>query len=130
MRDGPLQGTGTGGAAAPPCTRHAARVAVVVVNYNTAGLTVDCLRSLARERAAIDHHRRERGPSDLRVAGHRAALAAYRRGAVYAVWAVREGVDLRRTESAFVQAKQCGLSRAGVIAAREAPSARRVPICL
>jgi len=53
-------------------------------HFGRAGLR----RGLARERAAIDHHRRERGPSDLRVAGHRAALAAYRRGAVYAVWAV------------------------------------------
>jgi N-acetylglucosaminyl-diphospho-decaprenol L-rhamnosyltransferase len=31
------------------CTSRAARVAVVVVNYNTAGLTVDCLKSLAAE---------------------------------------------------------------------------------
>jgi chorismate dehydratase len=41
---------------------------------------------------------------------------------VYAVWAVRDGVDLRGTEAAFPRAKQFGLSRAGLIAAREAPS--------
>jgi hypothetical protein len=45
-------------------------------------------RGLARERAAITHHLQRRGRSDLRVAGHRAALAAYRRGAIYALWAV------------------------------------------
>lgn len=45
-------------------------------------------RGIARERAAVAFHRRERGPADLRVAGHRAALAAYRRGAIYALWAV------------------------------------------
>ncbi|HVK16625.1 MAG TPA: menaquinone biosynthesis protein [Fimbriiglobus sp.] len=41
---------------------------------------------------------------------------------VYAVWAVRDGVDLRGTEAAFVKAKQHGLSRVGLIAAREAPT--------
>jgi chorismate dehydratase len=40
---------------------------------------------------------------------------------VYAVWAVRPGVDLGATEAAFHQAKRLGLSRAGQIAAREAP---------
>jgi chorismate dehydratase len=40
---------------------------------------------------------------------------------VYAVWAVRYGVDLRGAETAFVKAKKYGLSRAGLIAAREAP---------
>lgn len=42
------------GPAHPDRTRHAAatRVAVVVVNYNTADLALDCLRSLAAERAA------------------------------------------------------------------------------
>ncbi len=39
---------------------------------------------------------------------------------VFAVWAVREGVDLGSTESAFVRAKNYGLSKAGVLAAREA----------
>jgi chorismate dehydratase len=39
---------------------------------------------------------------------------------VFAVWAVRNGVDLHGHESAFVQAKRYGLSRAGVIASREA----------
>jgi chorismate dehydratase len=38
---------------------------------------------------------------------------------VWAVWAVRSGFDLGETESAFVQAKRLGQSRAGVIAARE-----------
>src|SRR3954471_3204944 len=40
--------------AQPDRTHRAApaRVAVVVVNYNTAGLAVDCLRSLAAERGA------------------------------------------------------------------------------
>lgn len=40
---------------------------------------------------------------------------------VYAVWAVRGGVELGATETAFHQAKALGLSRAGAIAAREAP---------
>ena len=40
---------------------------------------------------------------------------------VYAVWAVREGVDLGATEAAFADAKHLGLSRVGQIAAREAP---------
>jgi chorismate dehydratase len=40
---------------------------------------------------------------------------------VYAVWAVRDGVDLGDTEAAFGEAKRLGLSRAGLIAAREAP---------
>ncbi len=40
---------------------------------------------------------------------------------VYAVWAVREGVELGETAAAFEQAKRFGLSRAGQIAAREAP---------
>jgi chorismate dehydratase len=40
---------------------------------------------------------------------------------VYAVWAVRGGVDLGAAAAAFGQAKQHGLGRAGVIAAREAP---------
>ncbi len=40
---------------------------------------------------------------------------------VYAVWAVRGGVDLRGTEAAFLKARQYGLSRTGLIAAREAP---------
>lgn len=39
---------------------------------------------------------------------------------VFAVWAVRPGVDLGDTEHAFVRAKKHGLSRAGVIAEREA----------
>jgi chorismate dehydratase len=39
---------------------------------------------------------------------------------VFAVWAVRPGVDLGDTERAFHRAKAFGLSRAGVIAAREA----------
>jgi chorismate dehydratase len=40
---------------------------------------------------------------------------------VYAAWAVRGGVDLRGAEAAFLKAKQYGVSRAGLIAAREAP---------
>jgi len=40
---------------------------------------------------------------------------------VFAVWAVRDGVDLGKTEAAFHRAKELGLSRAGSIAAREAP---------
>ena len=39
---------------------------------------------------------------------------------VFAVWAVREGVDLGRAERALVQAKEMGLRHAGAIAAREA----------
>lgn len=39
---------------------------------------------------------------------------------VFAVWAVRPGVDLGDAEHAFVRAKKHGLSRAGVIAEREA----------
>ena len=39
---------------------------------------------------------------------------------VFAVWAVRPGVDLGEAEHAFVKAKRFGLSRAGVIAEREA----------
>ncbi|WP_439624809.1 menaquinone biosynthetic enzyme MqnA/MqnD family protein [Gemmata sp.] len=40
---------------------------------------------------------------------------------VYAVWAVRGGVELGATERAFHRAKEWGLSRAGLIAQREAP---------
>jgi chorismate dehydratase len=40
---------------------------------------------------------------------------------VYAVWAVRGGVELGPMEAAFAQAKRLGLSRVGQIAAREAP---------
>ena len=40
---------------------------------------------------------------------------------VFAVWAVREGVDLGKSEHAFHRAKALGLSLAGAIAAREAP---------
>ncbi|HWG45570.1 MAG TPA: menaquinone biosynthesis protein [Gemmataceae bacterium] len=40
---------------------------------------------------------------------------------VYAVWAVREGVDLHGVEEALHQAKQRGLDRAGPIAHAEAP---------
>ena len=39
---------------------------------------------------------------------------------VFAVWAVRPGVDLGDAEFAFAKAKRYGLSRSGVIAAREA----------
>ena len=39
---------------------------------------------------------------------------------VFAVWAVRKGVDLGHAESAFVRAKNNGLAKAGIIAAREA----------
>ncbi len=39
---------------------------------------------------------------------------------VFAVWAVRPGVELGETAHAFAKAKRFGLSRAGVIAAREA----------
>jgi chorismate dehydratase len=38
---------------------------------------------------------------------------------VFAVWAVRPGVDLGEAEHAFVRAKKHGLSRAGVLAERE-----------
>jgi chorismate dehydratase len=41
---------------------------------------------------------------------------------VFAVWAVRPGIDLGDADSAFVQAKRLGLSRVGAIAAREAPT--------
>lgn len=40
---------------------------------------------------------------------------------VYAVWAVRGGVELGAAEGAFARAKRLGQSRAGQIAAREAP---------
>lgn len=40
---------------------------------------------------------------------------------VYAVWAVRDGVELGDVEAAFHHAKRLGLSRAGRIAVREAP---------
>lgn len=39
---------------------------------------------------------------------------------VFAVWAVRPGVDLGEAEFSFQKAKRHGLSRSGVIAAREA----------
>ena len=38
---------------------------------------------------------------------------------VYAIWAVREGVNLREAEHAFARAKVFGLANAGEIAARE-----------
>jgi len=41
---------------------------------------------------------------------------------VYAVWAVRGGVDLGPTEKAFHRAKEYGLARTGEIALREAPA--------
>ena len=41
---------------------------------------------------------------------------------VYAVWAVREGVDLGPVEQAFHRAKANGLARSGAIAHREAPA--------
>src|SRR5262245_51669397 len=41
--------------------------------------------------------------------------------AVFAVWAVRPGVDLGGVERALVQAKQAGLESVGRIAQREAP---------
>ncbi len=41
---------------------------------------------------------------------------------VFAVWAVRPGVELGATAVAFHKAKAFGLSRAGAIAAREAPA--------
>jgi chorismate dehydratase len=40
---------------------------------------------------------------------------------VYAVWAVRAGVDLAGVDAALIEAKRRGLSRAGLIAQREAP---------
>src|SRR5205823_1921130 len=43
---------------------------------------------------------------------------------VYAVWAVREGVDLGSVEQAFHEAKALGLARSGAIAQREAPAQR------
>ena len=39
---------------------------------------------------------------------------------VYALWAVRGGVELGGAEAAFHRAKEYGLARAGVIAQREA----------
>ena len=39
---------------------------------------------------------------------------------VFAVWAVRDGVDLGNAEAAFAKAKVNGLAKAGSIAAREA----------
>ena len=41
---------------------------------------------------------------------------------VYAVWAVRAGVDLGSAAGAFLKAKEHGLGRAGQIAARKAPA--------
>jgi chorismate dehydratase len=41
---------------------------------------------------------------------------------VYALWAVRGGVELGATEAAFHRAKEYGLARTGAIAEREAPS--------
>lgn len=41
---------------------------------------------------------------------------------VYAVWAVRDGVELGATEKAFHRAKEFGLAHAGQIAQREAPA--------
>ena len=46
---------------------------------------------------------------------------------VYAVWAVREGVDLGPVEAAFTRAKAHGLARSGAIAHREAPGQRVDP---
>lgn len=40
---------------------------------------------------------------------------------VYAVWAVRDGVDLAGVDEALLRAKNYGVSRAGIIAQREAP---------
>ncbi len=40
---------------------------------------------------------------------------------VYAVWAVREGVDLAGVDQALLRAKRYGMSRTGIIAQREAP---------
>jgi chorismate dehydratase len=39
---------------------------------------------------------------------------------VYAVWAVRQGVDLHGVDQGLLEAKKHGLSRAGIIAEREA----------
>ena len=41
---------------------------------------------------------------------------------VFAVWAIRPGVELGDTAPAFQKAKEFGLARAGAIAAREAPA--------
>jgi chorismate dehydratase len=41
---------------------------------------------------------------------------------VYALWAVRGGVELGTTEAAFHRAKEYGLARTGAIAEREAPA--------
>lgn len=41
---------------------------------------------------------------------------------VYAVWAVRAGIELGAAEAAFHRAKELGLARAGEIAQREAPA--------
>jgi chorismate dehydratase len=46
---------------------------------------------------------------------------------VFAVWAVRGGVELGETAAAFHRAKAFGLSRAGRIAEREAPGLRLDP---
>jgi chorismate dehydratase len=40
---------------------------------------------------------------------------------VYAVWAVRPGVDLCGVDEALIEAKQRGIGRCGIIAQREAP---------
>ena len=40
---------------------------------------------------------------------------------VYAVWAVRPGVDLAGVDAALIEAKRRGVARAGLIAQREAP---------
>lgn len=40
---------------------------------------------------------------------------------VFAVWAVRPGIELGEVEESFHRAKRLGLDRAGAIAAREAP---------
>src|SRR5207247_6581405 len=40
---------------------------------------------------------------------------------VYAVWAVRHGIELGETEAAFNRAKDYGVAHAGEIAQREAP---------
>jgi GT2 family glycosyltransferase len=45
-------------------------------------------QGLARQRGAVAHHARVRGGRDLLVAGHRAALRAYRNGTLYAAVAV------------------------------------------
>ena len=46
---------------------------------------------------------------------------------VYAVWAVRGGVELGDAEQAFHRAKELGKSRAGAIAQREAPALQLDP---